>query len=75
MLLEQRCFRWPTTQVPNYECLLKRTIMKPFNFKSTRLEIFCALLILGGVFYVVDCLIVNGGEISCGSGDNVGRDP
>jgi hypothetical protein len=39
-------------------CLLEFWIMKPFNFKSKRLEVFCALLILGGVFYVVDCLVV-----------------
>jgi hypothetical protein len=32
--------------------------MKPFNFKSKQLEVFCALLILGGFFYDVDCLIV-----------------
>jgi hypothetical protein len=37
---------------------LKRSIMKPFNFKSKRLETFCALLTLGGAFYVVDCLVV-----------------
>lgn len=34
------------------------TVMKPFNFKSKRLEGFCVLLLLGGVFYVIDCLVV-----------------
>ena len=32
--------------------------MKPFNFKSKRLEGVCALLLLASVFYVVDCVIV-----------------
>jgi hypothetical protein len=34
--------------------------MRPFKFKfkSKRLEVFCALLILGVFFYIVDCLVV-----------------
>jgi hypothetical protein len=47
-----------SAEAPDYDCLLERAIMKPSNFKSKRLEVFCGLLILGGVFYVVDCLTV-----------------
>jgi hypothetical protein len=36
--------------------LLKRTIMKPLKSKQA---VFCGLLILSGVFYLVDCLVVS----------------
>ena len=32
--------------------------MKLLNFKSKQLEVFSVLLLLGGVYYVIDCLIV-----------------
>ena len=37
---------------------LRCKAMKPFNFKSNRLEVVWALLLLGVVFYAIDCLVV-----------------
>lgn len=33
-------------------------IMKPFKFKSKRFRLFCVWLIVGGLFYIIDCLAV-----------------